>query len=744
MSRNIADEPQVNKWAEHVMAISQRSYEGKLEINLDNADELWGLNMEGSQLTTKIFKNPSLSQSMRNAISTHMNVLKKLMTPFETAQIIGGGPRMQPLTICIGGKTGVGKSLVTIPLTNALLARCLPKEQLPLFQKSYGDFIYGRQIEHEYWDGYRGQFCAVYDDFAQIRDTVGSTKANEFLEIIRNSNMFQNICHMAGMESKGNTVFRSKIIIATTNCNSFASQIHSIVEPQAVDRRFLSIKVGIADNWCKDTSVVPTQREIDMDKVNRDGRAFIPEVYLFYLCDPGNFGKISGQTALSFEELIDFLASKFEEKKRQADKYLAFISKDVNERIEKRRGEIELTSVEEAQATIDVRNLSESMDSVAEDQITVEEYAVTKQFLKEYEMDCVTLCKDAMSLDEDPLLEEISIDDFKEFMKDPTQSMAINRTEEMMELRSFVKAISDHSISAREMDQFCIPIRNVYNTFCPRGVTMTNLQLHMMIYRLNREAYLTAINSGREVFRKYLGKVIGMKQTGYVFRKAQVFAPRISDEDKGELDKARDVIKFYFESTRKFVTKFYENHPHYSMMMVAATVVPLLGWSVKLLHTFISSKMLDDEVTLKEKQDDYVNTWNTNYCALKQHEKKENMPWSKCQPTICPKHNGRFESVRYQQLCDSCKDSDDLCDGCKVGICRNCGPRDGFCIAQGGHYDQSGRTKQKHFAGKNRAPRNYHAPPPLEHAQGGVDDNCHEMVNKVYSKSVYRLFLFEK
>jgi len=308
--------PQVSAWCDCVDELAHLNVKGLLTINAINADRIFTLKMQGLDLTKN---NPMMSSArVRYAMSSHMNILNRLALPFEQANIAGGGPRMEPYTILMQGGTGVGKSYATIPIVKNMLNEILEDSDKAAFNVNYMDFVYCRQQEHKYWDGYRGQFVTVFDDFGQIRDSIGIAD-NEFMDIIRTSNMFPNICHMANIESKGNTTFRSKIILCSTNLNNLQSRINSLVAPEAVMRRFdVCIRVRIdkpyqCDGTNGEKGSLNTRHEFLV------GKGFCPDVYLFDILK-GPDGPLV--KTLKFSELNDHLTHGYKNKLEKSNLYL--------------------------------------------------------------------------------------------------------------------------------------------------------------------------------------------------------------------------------------------------------------------------------------------------------------------------------------------------------------------------------------------------------------------------------------
>lgn len=139
--------------------------------------------------------------------------------------------RMQPLTVMLGGGSGVGKTTVIKWLASAvmLLSGAVDAEEIlnNMWQKGIS----------EYWNGYVQQFCYVMDDCFQQK-TVGSQQDNEAMFLIRAVGNWAFPLNFADVDSKGRFYFTSDMIVGSTNVDDIESAVSGLVmEPKAVTRR---------------------------------------------------------------------------------------------------------------------------------------------------------------------------------------------------------------------------------------------------------------------------------------------------------------------------------------------------------------------------------------------------------------------------------------------------------------------------------------------------------------------------
>lgn len=164
----------------------------------------------------------------------------------DASGVFGNKPRVEPIVIHLFGESGVGKSGMAWPLATDLNAVfCKDASEARDFAKN----VYFRNTEQEFWDGYAGQNIVCYDDFGQRVD--GTTNPNEeFMELIRASNMAPYPLHMADMVEKRRTKFISKAILLTSN--KLGQNVTSLTFPDAYRRRVdICAEVTVKDEFAK-------------------------------------------------------------------------------------------------------------------------------------------------------------------------------------------------------------------------------------------------------------------------------------------------------------------------------------------------------------------------------------------------------------------------------------------------------------------------------------------------------------
>lgn len=208
---------------------------------------------------------------------THFRVIQACYDRAQSSGAFRGGPRVEPIVVLIHGQSGVGKSGMMFPLAIDLLRI----DGIP-----NGDFtqqIYNRNIEQEFWDGYRGQRVVIYDDFGQMRDSQANPNL-EYFELIRCGNLAPMALHMATIEEKAKTFFKSRVVILTSNTARFAPE--SLTWPDAVRRRIdISVEVTVKREYAKYCEASHVWRVDPVKVFKKLGVHQSMDVYNIWECD---------------------------------------------------------------------------------------------------------------------------------------------------------------------------------------------------------------------------------------------------------------------------------------------------------------------------------------------------------------------------------------------------------------------------------------------------------------------------
>jgi len=222
----------------------------------------------GENIGIKIPGNAD-NAGLRKHIYDLVNELKKVKKSLSESNFMFTGARQEPVAVMLRGPAGAGKSQAMMHLSNALNALTLKAEDFKNYEESPGTFTFNRMAETIHWDGYLQTHNVVYiDDMLQAREMQGNPEC-ESMMVIRMVNIFENKLHMAALEGKGNTNFRSKFILANTNLRNFEEVMQAVTHPEAFMRRWdVIVDVIPKAEFCtKPNEYDPWNRVVDPSKL---------------------------------------------------------------------------------------------------------------------------------------------------------------------------------------------------------------------------------------------------------------------------------------------------------------------------------------------------------------------------------------------------------------------------------------------------------------------------------------------
>lgn len=291
----------------------------------DHAQRIFELERRATKVVAHIPSSKDYAEYKRSAMQLLASI-KPYVAKMERNNIVGNGPRREPLGIMLAGPTNVGKSTVTIPLLTAVNEMVLPKEKLASFRKNRDDHIWNFIPENVYHDSYHGQFNVIVDEAGSYHDAAGTPDAGAqgILRMINTANL---PLHMAHLEDKGCTNFRSELIFATTNRTFFDWK--SMYLPEAYARRFKVsyLQVPRAE-YCTDATMKETNlwnRRMDLVKVVEAFGSYSMAVYEFH---PYDLRKDATQRYLGppidFDTLVKVVVAQYKLQRERSDALLSF------------------------------------------------------------------------------------------------------------------------------------------------------------------------------------------------------------------------------------------------------------------------------------------------------------------------------------------------------------------------------------------------------------------------------------
>lgn len=215
---------EIHEWAREVRHYLDLDERNKIDTDITIANRVEDLYKRG----VKYQADTLLDREMARLVSTTLLPARELYQYVSCSPVKGGGPRMRPICLWLVGESGVGKTEMVYPLCIDVL------RTMGLMKKE--DFhhqVYGRQVETEFWDGYKGQKIVIYDDAFQMKDDKTSPNPEVF-EVIRSCNTFPQHLHMAALHDK-NTFSAAELMLYTTN--DMNVKLESITFPDAFFNR---------------------------------------------------------------------------------------------------------------------------------------------------------------------------------------------------------------------------------------------------------------------------------------------------------------------------------------------------------------------------------------------------------------------------------------------------------------------------------------------------------------------------
>ncbi|UHR49765.1 MAG: RNA helicase [Hangzhou hydrellia griseola dicistrovirus 1] len=253
---------EIHEWASEVRKYLDLEQRNKIDTDITIANKVEELYKRG----VKFQQDTLLDRDMARLVSVTLLPARELYQYVSCSPVKGGGPRMRPICLWLIGESGVGKTEMVYPLCIDVL------RTMGLMRKE--DFhhqVYGRQVETEFWDGYKGQKIVIYDDAFQMKDD--KTAPNpEIFEVIRSCNTFPQHLHMAALHDK-NTFSAAELMIYTTNDANV--KLESITFPEAFFNRIgeHAYKVRPKAEFAIETprgNSGQTYRRLDKTKLNKD------------------------------------------------------------------------------------------------------------------------------------------------------------------------------------------------------------------------------------------------------------------------------------------------------------------------------------------------------------------------------------------------------------------------------------------------------------------------------------------
>jgi hypothetical protein len=234
---------EIDAWCDQVAIMENRFQRCKDSINVANIGALNHIKDEGCRLQAAFRRDPL----ERQLIQLNMQRINAVITANAGAFAAVRGFRAEPVAMIIGGKPGIGKSILQGILSRVIAGLLTTTEELN--GESIDTQIWSME-ETEFANGYAGQLVAVFDDLGQ-RNAAQSDDTSHFFKLIKYINTWACPLNFADLHNKGKNYFTSRAIFATTNTLALDKDVRAqINHPEALTRRFkFQIHVDLRDEW---------------------------------------------------------------------------------------------------------------------------------------------------------------------------------------------------------------------------------------------------------------------------------------------------------------------------------------------------------------------------------------------------------------------------------------------------------------------------------------------------------------
>ncbi|QKI28881.1 hypothetical protein 1 [Lactuca sativa dicistroviridae] len=171
---------------------------------------------------------------MRLSEATRM--LAIIQGPIRATAALKAGFRPEPVTFCLQGVPGVGKTTMFqwMIISIMSLAEIIPEGTSA---EAAARLIFSKAWNTSYWEGYCDQPVVAMDDFGLAKVAPGE-ESNCYLDLATAVGPVKTMVNMAACENKGMYSMNARLLALTTNVRDMVSSTSSALEaPEAIVRR---------------------------------------------------------------------------------------------------------------------------------------------------------------------------------------------------------------------------------------------------------------------------------------------------------------------------------------------------------------------------------------------------------------------------------------------------------------------------------------------------------------------------
>jgi hypothetical protein len=227
------DDPDVKELYQDCDELRRKNENNDLSLTLTNGLEIQSLHHRITCMLRTLSFN-SHTAPIVSSLKNEQHNIAKILEVFRAAKLTDDGKRVEPTFAVFAGAPGNFKSQMMDFLCCELQKRTLSPEKFAESQKEHFRYVFKRDQANVYWDGYRDPHIVIFDDLGQFKTCVQNID-NEFSDIMKIVNELPLQMHMAAVDAKGNTYFKSRFILATTNFTR--QEMENVRSREAFDRR---------------------------------------------------------------------------------------------------------------------------------------------------------------------------------------------------------------------------------------------------------------------------------------------------------------------------------------------------------------------------------------------------------------------------------------------------------------------------------------------------------------------------
>lgn len=374
----------ITKWANEVVHICDLKFEGKFLVNEENGRKVHHLRQQYFNFPLGIPQDRWKDLSWH--LKSHWEALNALYKEFDNINLANDGPRMEPITICLNGVPGVGKSSATYLLAVEFLKFVLTDAEKKVWSEGqYGKHIFNWSASERRPEGLIRQKIWIIDEMAQHKNTTSTPENSEAMMLMKLINRHPFKTEQAKIEFKGVVYAIPEIIILTTNHVNLEAAFPDIHFVQALERRLTRYTVlpdakfteNPEEALPKNLTGIQLIEAVEKRRL-KSGLKYSTEIYNFH---PTSFtGKYEPSRYFTWDQLIDKVKDEHAYRKQKHEEYCEVLIKTTMNSL-RSANEEEISECATAQELVNQSGFDDQEDLADYDTEMVDDY-ITNNLIK--------------------------------------------------------------------------------------------------------------------------------------------------------------------------------------------------------------------------------------------------------------------------------------------------------------------------------------------------------------------------